>query len=389
MSIALSSQLQTIRENAREVAGRVTSQYAAQHDREYSMPVETLSALHKAKLLAISTPKRLGGMETGMVNCVEPLAFLLVIEELARVDMSAAHCFQVHSHSSQLLASTGTEQQQDRWFAPVMKDGGIISWTGGEPGRTARGQYSMISEAQRKNGGYVLNGIKQYGTNASIGAWNIVSVSLPDLPEKDGFLMVLIPRGAKGFEVDESWWRPTGMRACVSPKIALKDLYIPDEDVLQKPGFYPGSKLGARWHLGFSASHLGASQGLLDFVLEYLPKRGTTGNPHSQRAVGEMKMRIAAARNMVYHAAELWAAKQIPEAEEYSLMAKLYAISTAEWMVNETIRVVGSTALLETYPLSRMIRDIHVHSTHANLHNTAQSIGRAALGLSFDSTEQQ
>lgn len=389
MSIQLSKQLEGIRDTARDVAMRVTIQYAAQHDREYSMPVETLSALHDAKLLSISAPKRLGGMETGMVNCVEPLAFLLVIEELARLDMSAAHCFQVHAHSSQLLAATGTEKQQDRWFAPVMKEGGIISWTGGEPGRTARGQYSMISEAKRKNGGYVLNGVKQYGTNASIGAWNIVSVSLPDLPAKDGFLMVLIPRGAKGFDVDESWWRPTGMRACVSPKIALKDLYIPDEDVLQDPGFYPRSKLGARWHLGFSASHLGAAQGLFDFVLDYLPKRGTTANPHSQRSVGEMKMRIAAARNMVYHAAGLWAAKQVPEAEEYSLMAKLYAISTAEWMVNETIRIVGSTALLETFPLSRMMRDIHVHSTHANLHNTAQSIGRAALGLSFDSTEQQ
>jgi hypothetical protein len=30
-----------------------------------------------------------------------------------------------------------------------------------------------------------------------------------------------------------------------------------------------------------------------------------------------------------------------------------------------------------------------VHSTHANLHNTAQSIGKSALGMNFDSTEQQ
>lgn len=389
MSIELSSRLEGIRDTARQVAGTVTSKHAAEHDRDYSMPVETLAALHDAKLLAISAPRRLGGQETGMVNLVDPLAFLLVIEELARADMSAAHCFQVHSHSSQLLASAGSKEQQDRWFEPVMTRGGIVSWTGGEPGRTARGQYSMTSEAVRRNDGYVLNGIKQYGTNASLGAWNIVSVSMENVPGKDGYLLVLIPGGAKGFEVDEAWWRPAGMRACVSPKIVLEDLFVPDEDILQDAGFYPRSKLGARWHLGFSASHLGAAQGLFDFVLDYLPKRGTTANPHSQRTVGEMKMRIAAARNMVYRAAGLWEAKRIAEAEEYSLMAKLYAISAAEWMVNETIRVVGSTALLETYPVSRMMRDIHVHSTHANLHNTAQSIGRSALGLAFDSTEQQ
>jgi alkylation response protein AidB-like acyl-CoA dehydrogenase len=371
------------------VARSVTAQYAAQHDRDYSMPMETMAALKDAKLLTISAPKRLGGQETGMVNMVDPLAFLLVVEELARVDMSAAHCFQVHSHTSQLLSYAGTTEQQDRWFAPTFERGGILSWTGGEPGRTARGQYSMQSEATRKTDGFALNGIKQYGTNASVGSWNVVSVSLPNMDPAAGFLMVLIPHDAKGFEVDESWWRPTGMRACVSPKLILKDLFVPDQDILQGPGFYPKSKLGARWHLGFATSHLGAAQGMLDFAVDYLPKRGTAANPHSQRAIGEMTMRMAAARNMVYQAAALWQAQKIAEAEQYSLMAKLYAISTAEWMINETIRIVGSTALLETFPLNRMIRDVHVHSTHANLHNTAQSIGKAVLGMSYDATEQQ
>jgi alkylation response protein AidB-like acyl-CoA dehydrogenase len=389
MQIDLGPRLDAIKGKAREVATSVTSKHAAEHDRTYSMPVETLAALKDIGLLTISAPKRLGGDETGMVNLENPLGFLLVVEELARVDMSAAHCFQVHAHTSQLLSAHASKEQQDRWFAPLFDHGGILSWTGGEPGRTARGQYNMVSEATARNDGFVLNGIKQYGTNASEGAWNVVTVSLPDMAPAEGFLMVLIPKNAKGFTVDAEWWRPTGMRACVSPKLILKDLFVPHEDVLQGPGFYPKSKLGARWHLGFSASHLGAAQGILDFALDYLPKRGTAGNPHSQRTIGEMKMRVAAARNMVYHAAALWQAKRIAEAEEYSLMAKLYAISTAEWMINESIRILGSTALLESFPLNRMMRDIHVHSTHANLHNTAQSIGKSALGMNFDSTEQQ
>lgn len=389
MQVELSPHLDAIRGSAREVANSVTSKYAAQHDREYSMPMETMAALKEVNLLTLCAPMRLGGQETGMVNMVDPLAFLLVVEELARVDMSTAHCFQVHSHTSQLLSFAGKPEQQDRWFAPTFERGGILSWTGGEPGRTARGQYSMLSEATRRPDGFELNGIKQYGTNASVGSWNVVTVSLPNMDPAEGFLMVMIPHDAKGFNVDETWWRPTGMRACVSPKLILKDLFVPDEDIVQGPGFYPKSKLGARWHLGFAASHLGAAQGMLDFAIDYLPKRGTAGNPHSQRAIGEMTMRMAAARNMVYQAAALWQAKKVADAEQYSLMAKLYAISTAEWMINETIRIVGSTALLETFPLNRMMRDVHVHSTHANLHNTAQSIGKAVLGMNYDATEQQ
>jgi len=98
---------------------------------------------------------------------------------------------------------------------------------------------------------------------------------------------------------------------------------------------------------------------------------------------------IEAARNMIYTAARMWEGTPRSGAAEYSLMAKLFAISTAEWMVNETIRILGSTALLEQYPLHRFARDIHVHSTHASLYNTAQAIGRAALQLQFDPTEQQ
>lgn len=389
MDFELGERLEGIRERARAIAVSTVAKHAPEHDRDYSMPVEALDALYRDGLLGLCVPRDLGGEGTGIVNGVDPLAFLLVIEELGRVDMSTAHCFQVHSHTSQMLAKYGTVEQQKRWFEPVMKNGGILSWTGSEPGRTARGQYKLLSEAQPTQTGYVLNGVKVYGTNASVGVWNVVGVSVAGMGAKEGFLLVLVPRGAKGFNIDEEWWRPTGMRAAVSPRIELKDLEVPSEDVLVGPGFYPSTQLGSRWHLGFAANHLGAAQGLFDFALEYLPKRGTGGNPHTQRVIGEMRMRIEAARGLVYRAASLWSTPRVKEAEEFSLMAKLYAIETAEWAVNETIRVVGSTALLDPHPLNRMIRDIHVHSTHANLYNTAQLIGRARLGLDYDATEQQ
>ena len=375
---------------AREIANKVVLPNSAKHDREYSVPTEMIGAMFDSGLLNLCVPKALGGKGTGVMQGVDPLAFLLVIEEVGRVDMAASHVFQVHAHSCQMLAHGGTGEQVARWLEPTVKSGAVLSWTGSEPGRTARGQFKMVSEAKHRNGGYLLNGIKNFGTNASIGEWNIVSVGTEGMEPVEGFLMVLVPKGAKGFTVDESWWRPTGMRSCVSPKLTLENLEVPDRDVLVGPGYYPTCQAGSRWHLGFGANHLGAAQGLLDFTVEYLPKRGTTSSPHSQRSIGEMRMRIAAARALLYQAAEMWASRdKVKSAEELSLMAKTVCIGVAEWMVNETIRVVGTTALLETFPLPRMIRDIHVHSTHANLDNTSQSLGKALLGLSFDPTQQQ
>jgi alkylation response protein AidB-like acyl-CoA dehydrogenase len=102
-----------------------------------------------------------------------------------------------------------------------------------------------------------------------------------------------------------------------------------------------------------------------------------------------MMMRIEAARGLLYKAARYWEGDDVATAERYALMGKLFAMATAEWIVNESIRVAGSSALFEQYPLSRQIRNIHVQSTHANLHNTAQAIGRARLGLDFDPANQQ
>jgi alkylation response protein AidB-like acyl-CoA dehydrogenase len=378
-----------IRARTRDIASNVTAKFAARHDADYSVPMETMRALHENGVLDICIDRKLGGQGTGMLNAVDPLAYLLVIEELGRADMSAAHCFQIEAHTCQLFTAAGSDEQKRRYLGPAKERGALFSWTGSEPGRTARGQYNLISDAKRKDGGYVLNGIKNFATLANVADWNVIAVTVADMASPENFLLVAVPRGAHGFVVDEAWWRPTGMRGAVSPKLELKNVEVPDRDVIQGPGFYPRSQYGARLHLGFAANHLGAAQGLLDFAIDYLPKRGTVNNPHSQRVIGEMCMQIEAARQMIYTAARLWEGQAREGAAEYALMAKLFAISMAEWMVDETIRIVGSTALLEQYPVNRFVRDIHVHSTHANLHNTAQAIGRGALKMTFDATAQQ
>ncbi|MCP5368513.1 MAG: acyl-CoA/acyl-ACP dehydrogenase [Hyphomicrobiales bacterium] len=378
-----------IQEQFRAVATTVVAETARKHDTDASVPVEMMAALHDAGLYKLCVPQELGGNGTSFVNGHDPLPFLIGIEEIARADMGSAHCFQVHGHSCMLLSHACQGEQLRRYLEPVVDHGASLSWTGSEPGRTARGQYNLQSDAIKKDGGYLVNGIKNYGTNASVAEWNIVALSSDQGEMPDNFLLVMIPAGAEGFEVDASWWDPTGMRSAVSPKLTLSDVFVADGDVLVGPGYYPRERLGSRWHLGFGASHLGAAQGMFDFILEYLPQRRTTGDPHSQRAIGEMKMRLAAARDMLYHGGLLWSGNDLAKAEEYSLMAKLYCIMTAEWMVSETIRVVGSTALLRSFDLERAIRDIHIHSTHANLYSTAQLIGRSALGLEFDATQQQ
>lgn len=378
-----------IRDLAAAVARDAVAPHAPRHDAECSVPVEMLSALHAAGLLKLNVPASLGGGGSNIVLGRDPLAFLIAIEELARADMGAAHCFQVHAHAVQMLEVAANEEQLARYLGAVVERGAVFSWTATEPGGTARGHYSMQTQALPDGDGLTVRGTKTYATLASVADWTLIHAALPDLPVPDNMIMAMIPREAAGLEIDTAWWRPLGMRAAVSPRLHLRDVAVPAEDIVADAGFYARDSYGSRWHLGFGASHLGAAEGIADFIRDYLPKRGTVGNPHSQRALGEIAMRIEAARSLLYRAAGLWETPDVAKAEEFSLMAKLFAISTAEWIATEAIRVCGSTALFDDFPLSRQIRNIQVQSTHANLYNTAQSIGRARLELDYDSANQQ
>jgi alkylation response protein AidB-like acyl-CoA dehydrogenase len=385
----LDSHHQRLRGLAAEVARDVVAPNAAKHDRDFTLPLEMLRALHRNGLLALSVPKSLGGGGCNIVLGEDPLAYLLVLEQLGKADMASTHCYQVHQHAVQMLTIGATAEQQRRYFEPIVDAGEVISWTATEPGGTARGHYSMLTRAEPTADGLVVTGEKTYGTLASCAHWTLYHASLPDRPMPQDMIMFMVPRGAPGVVIDESWWRPLGMRAAVSPRVELNAVQVPSRDIIQDGGFYARENYGSRWHLAFGATHLGAATGILEFICDYLPQRGTSANPHSQRTVGEMRMQVEAARSLLYQAASYWTGSDIRRAEEFSLMAKLFAMSTAEWITTEAIRVAGSSALFEQHPLSRQIRNIHVQSTHANLHNTAQTIGRALMGLEFDPANQQ
>ncbi|MDF3072459.1 MAG: hypothetical protein K0S54_126 [Alphaproteobacteria bacterium] len=387
--MATETRHEVLRAKAAEIARSVVAPTAGRHDRDITLPVEMLKALHEQGLLSLCVPKELGGDGVNIVLGHDPISYLVVLEELGKVDMASTHCFQVHAHAVQMLAVAATPEQQKRYFAPIVDGGEVISWTATEPGGTARGHYGMVTEARPTPDGLEVTGEKTYGTLASIAAWTLLHAALPDLPAPQNMIMFMVPKSAEGFEIDLDWWNPVGMRAAVSPRVNLHQVKVPKRDIIQDGGFYARDNYGSRWHLAFGATHLGAAQGILDFICDYLPKRGTGGNPHAQRAVGEMVMRIEAARGLLYKAARFWGGSDIPAAERYALMGKLYAMATAEWIINEAVRVAGSSALFEEHPLSRQIRNIHVQSTHANLDNTAQSIGRARMGLDFDPANQQ
>lgn len=355
------------------------------YDVAAATPLANLQDLFEAGLMGITVSKDLGGMGSGAMGD-DPLLYLVAVEQAARYCLSTAHCFHIHCHGSHLVDQVGTREQRERVLGAVVERGAMLNATASEPGRTARGLYRLITEAERVPGGYVINGKKNYTTLADAVDYNILFAGIKDVPMPDGHIGFLFPKGVAGLTFEEGSWNPMGMRGSYSPTLLLKDCLIGDENVLGKPGFMPREKWQARFHLSFAAQYVGGSQGVFDFLSDYIPKRGTAGDEYAQLRMGEIRIGIESARWLVYRAAALWQQKKIAEAEMFSMLAKHRAIENAVIVMDKAAQIAGSSAFWADSDLALKFRDLRIQTLHENIDKSAATIGKYHLGQSYDVT---
>jgi len=142
----------------------------------------------------------------------------------------------------------------------------------------------------------------------------------------------------------------------------------------------------AKFHLSFAAQYLGGAEGVFNTLTEYLPKRGTSGDPYTQLRLGEIRISTDSVRWLIYRAAWLWTQGDLPRAERFSMIAKHRAIENAVTVMNKAAQIAGSSAFLAEAPLSRFFRDLRIHTLHENMDRTAAVVGQFALGMQSDTT---
>lgn len=356
------------------------------HD-EASMPMENLQDLWDRGLLTATVKREHGGLGSNVCSD-DPATFLQGIRTVARASPGTAHCMQVQNHVAWAIDEIGTAQQREMFIAPMMKSMKLASFVGSEAGR--KHMYVLKTTAKRVDGGYIVNGNKNYATNGFENGLAIIFASIEGETEYlKSHLMVIIEPGMKGVKANHDWYRPTGMRACPSPEIYLDNVFIPHTHVLGEPGTYPTGRWQGRFHLGFTANYLGAIEGAYEWVLQSLKERGRGKDPFVQMRIGEAQTQLYGAQVVFENAIESWTKGDVQQAELTSMKAKSICAHAALTMSHSLIMLAGSTALFDEFPLGRLVRDLNTHILHVGHDKTAQIIGAAQLGESFDSTLQR
>lgn len=357
------------------------------YDVNADMPVENIQTLFEKGWLTTTLPKEMGGKGSNL-DTDDPSTYLQMIRVIARGCSGTAHCCQVQNHTAWAVADIGTPDQIERYIKPMFEKPFLGSFVGSEAKR--RHMYMMNTTATPTEGGYIVNGEKNYATNGPTMGFAIIFTAIAGVEDYlDNHLMVLIRPDMKGVSLDLDWYRPAGMRCASSPVITLDNVMIEDRDVFGEPGTYPRSRYQGKYHLGFAANYLGTAEGMFDWFLQYVGGRGKGKDGIIQMRTGEMKVMLQAAEALFHDAIRSWKTQPVVEAELKSIAAKSMAAHVAFELSHKIIHCAGSTAMFDEFPLSRYIADLETHVLHAGHDRSAQIIGQAAFGETFDSTLQR
>ncbi len=363
-------------------------QRSQHYETECLMPEENLKELFERGWLTATLSKAMGGKGTNL-ETDDPASYLQAIRMVARGCGSTAHCMQLNGHTNWMIEAIGTEDQKERFLKPQFERPLLVTGVGSEP--TRRNMYVMSTVARpQPDGGYVINGIKNYATNTPMMVGGVIFTSLEGVEHwTENHLMVLVEPGQEGMEVDCEWYRPAGMRAAMSPLIRLNNVKIPKRNVLGQPGDFPRQRWQGKYHLGFAANYLGVAEGIFDWCCQYLVQKGKGKDPLILLRVGELKVGLQQAAATFHDAIRSWKTAPVVQAELLSMGAKYATARAAMEVCDKVTGLAGSTALFDEYPLGRAISNVQTHIQHAGHDRTAQIIGQAALGLEFDSTLQR
>lgn len=359
----------------------------ARADHDGVVPLESLHALHAQGFWHVTQSNTYGGPDGSLLG-KHPDLFLNILREICRADGPTGHSFQLHNHALWQLETVGTPEQLELILKPALKKFSVFAAVGSEPGRI--NMYEMKTRAQRVDGGWLVNGVKNFVTNGTVADFIITSVALDGVEGYfDNLQMLIIDRNSPGVSWDDDWYQPHGMRAARSPIMKLENVFVPDVYALGKPGDYAKQRWQGRFHLGFAANYLGSIEGLFEWFLDYQRKRNKSDDPYTQLRVGEAKLQIDAAAALFEKAIDGWRHGDVVPAELGSMSAKSIAARAAYSVLQTIFYSAGATAQFDDLPLGRTARNIETFVVHAGHDRTAQIIGQAQLGARFDSTLQR
>ncbi len=265
------------------------------------------------------------------------------------------------------LVNFGDAAQKER-FLPAMCRGEIIGAFALTEPQAGSDPVGQRSRASAREGGWVLDGAKQFITSGKH-AGLVIATAVSDPGKRHrGISAFLIPGDSPGLVVGKEEDK-LGLKASDTVSLVFEDLALPAEALLGRPG--DGFKIAMSaldcGRIGIAAQSVGVAQACLDEAMEYMHAREAFGRPISEFQglrwkIADMATEIEAARLLCLNAASL--KDQGRRFGPAASMAKLFASEMVNRVAAQAIQIHGGYGYCSDYPVERHYRDARVFTIY-------------------------
>ena len=358
MDFTLTEEQKLIQQAARDFAQNDLLPGVIERDEAQKFPTDEVRKMGELGFLGMMVDPKYGG------SGLDTLSYVLVMEELSKVDASSSVIVSVNnSLVCWGLETFGSEAQKEKYLTRLTTGEIIGAFCLSEP-EAGSDATSQKTTAIDNGDHYVLNGTKNWITNGSSAAVYLVIAQTDKDKKHKGINALIVEKGADGFEIGPKE-NKLGIRGSDTHSLLFNDVKVPKENRIGEDGF--GFKFAmktlAGGRIGIAAQALGIAAGAYELALKYSKERkafGTEISNHQAIAfkLADMHTQIEAARHLVYKAACDKDNKQ-----DYDLsgaMAKLYASQVAMDTTIEAVQIHGGNGFVKDYHVERLMRDAKI-----------------------------
>jgi alkylation response protein AidB-like acyl-CoA dehydrogenase len=359
VDFALNEDQRAVRDAARAFAHGEIDPIVDEIDEAQRFPMDAIKKAGELGFLGVIFPEEYGGVGLGYV------AYALIITELSKIDPSVGITIAAHnSLGTNHIYLFGDEEQKQRWVTPLARGEKIAAWGLTEAG-SGSDAASLRTRAEKVDGGWILNGAKQFTTHGSVGDVCVVmAISDPEAKRNHNMSAFVVEKGTEGFRPGKKE-NKLGIRASDTAEVILENCFVPDGNLLGKAGegYVQALQVLDGGRISIAALGLGTAMGAYETALAYTKEREQFGKPICQfQAVqfhlAEMATKIAAAEILTLAAA---AAKD--NGENISLLAseaKLFAGEAAVFCSERGVQLHGGYGFVKDYRAEKFFRDAKI-----------------------------
>ena len=357
MNFELTDEHKLVKKTANEFAVNELLPGVVDRDRKKIWPKGQIKKMSELGFLGMMVDERYNGW--GM----DAVSYTIAMEEIARVDASAAVIMSVNnSLVCSILNKYGTDFQKEKYLSKLSTGEILGAFSLSEP-QSGSDASNMLTYAENNNR-YILNGTKNWVTNGINSDIVIVFALTKKNIGHKGISCFIVDKELDGFDVGKPEDK-LGIRSSDTCELFFDNVQIPEENLIGSDG--EGFKIALETldggRIGIASQALGIAQASLDASISYSKERKQFNKPIAsfqsiQHKIANMSIEIDAARLLIRNAA--WAKDNKLNYSVLASKAKVYASEVAMRSATECVQIHGGYGYIQETGVERLMRDAKI-----------------------------